>query len=107
MHKPRPPKKSATTCKTDFLKPGNYNTRHCKSCIFHPDPNRQFELRTYRCDEITKKLAQLKVSHICHVSLKTCYGAMELQAKVLYAQGILKEPTPECMVATAQACLGA
>lgn len=78
---------------------GNCNKAKCKTCIFGPTP---LEISPWRRHEIILYLVSFESSHICHTTEKTCYGAMELQAKTLHAKGIIPEPTPESMLEVAQ-----
>jgi hypothetical protein len=87
----------------DRLDPNNCNKAKCKSCMFGDTP---IKLSSDRMDEITAYLVKGESSHICHTTNKTCYGALELQAKVFFAHGLLKEPTVECLLATAAEVLG-
>lgn len=80
------------------LLPENCNIRKCKSCMFGLTPIR---LAQERMNEITDYLATGSASHICHVTNKTCYGALEFQAKIFHFKGILTEPTVKCLLETA------
>lgn len=82
----------------DYMKKQNCNKAKCKSCIFGPNP---VELSVARQNEINSYLVNMESSHICHTTNKTCYGALELQARVLFVKGIIPAPTPEAMLETA------
>lgn len=77
------------------LDPKNCNKAKCKTCIFGPTP---VVISPERMNEITGYLASFESSHICHTTNKTCYGALEFQAKIMYAFSIIKEPTPEALL---------
>lgn len=81
------------------LSPENCNKAKCKTCIFGPTP---VDLTIERKNEINDYLINFKYSHICHTTEKTCYGALELQAKILYGMGVIHEPTPEAMIKVAK-----
>lgn len=81
------------------LRPGNYNKAKCATCIFGPTP---IELSTDRMNEIYTYLMKMECHHVCHVTQKTCYGALEFQAKVLYSMNQIPEPTAESLLETAQ-----
>lgn len=80
------------------LHPDNCNKAKCKTCIFGPTP---VELTPERKAEIIDYLITFKSSHICHTTEKTCYGALELQAKTMAAMHIISEPTVESMLTQA------
>lgn len=81
--------------KTDWLKAENCNKTHCKSCIFHPDPQKQLKLSVERYSEIIGYLIAFESSHECHHTKLTCYGALEVQARTLAALGIIDQPSVE------------
>lgn len=83
------------------LKPENCNKTHCKSCIFQPDVTKRIKLSRERVEEITGYLVKLESSHVCHVTNKTCYGGLEVQAKSAHALNIIPEPTVESFLETA------
>ena len=76
----------------------NCNKAKCKSCIFGPTP---IELTQKRKNEIHGYLARFESSHICHTTNKTCYGALEYQAKIMYAMHMIEAPTAESLLLTA------
>lgn len=86
----------------DYLKPENCNKTHCKSCIFHPVIENRIALSEERIEEITTYLVTAESSHVCHVTNKTCYGGLELQATIFHRLGILKEGTVDCLLETAK-----
>lgn len=86
----------------DFLKKENCNTRHCVSCIFHPQEEKRIKLSPERIEEITNYLERLETSHVCHVTNKTCYGGLEVQAKSLFKRNIISEPTVNKFLETAK-----
>jgi hypothetical protein len=67
--------------------------------MFGPTP---IELSQDRLNEIHKYLASFESSHICHTTNKTCYGGLELQAKIAYALKIINEPTVSAFLNTAK-----
>ena len=87
----------------DRLHPDNCNIAKCKSCIFGADP---VNLSTGRMVDIQGYLAKGEASHICHTTGKTCHGALEFQAKIFHAAGIIPEPTVDCLLSTASKFLG-
>lgn len=76
----------------------NCNKAKCKTCIFGPTP---ILLSNERIVEIHGYLTAFKASHICHTTDLTCYGALEYQAKILHAVGIINYPTVEELLITA------
>lgn len=87
---------------SDCLKPGNTNKAKCKTCIFGDNP---VEISEKRKDEIISYLAKFEYSHVCHQTDKTCYGAMQLQARFLYMTGVIDEPTVEAFLDKAKKIL--
>lgn len=87
---------------TDFLSPENCNKAKCKTCIFGDTP---VKLSPEREAEIQLYLATGAASHVCHTTEKTCYGALEYQAKIFHGIGILKYPTVECLLQKAKEVL--
>ena len=81
------------------LKPENCNKVKCKSCIFGPNP---VHLSEERKREIINYLSKFESSHVCHVTDKTCYGALEFQARILFYKKIIPEPTVESLLKEAQ-----
>ena len=77
---------------SDFLKKENCNKTHCKSCIFHPDRSKRINLSAERIVEINIYLRTFQSSHVCHVTNKTCYGGLEVQAQTAFAVGVTKSP---------------
>ncbi|SEM90896.1 hypothetical protein SAMN04488505_10717 [Chitinophaga rupis] len=77
------------------LHPDNCNKAQCKSCIFGPTP---LELAPERRAEIESYLATFQASHICHTTDKTCYSALQFQAKILHAMGLIGHPTAESLL---------
>lgn len=84
--------------KGNFLHPDNCNKAKCKTCIFGETP---IDLSPERINEINSYLIKMESSHVCHMTNKTCYGGMELQAKVLCSIGVIEHPTVDCMLTTA------
>lgn len=83
----------------NFLDPENCNKSKCKTCIFGDTP---VELTAERINEIHGYLVRLESSHVCHTTNKTCYGGLELQAKIMHAIGIIEQPTVELFLTTAK-----
>lgn len=83
----------------DHLDFDSCNKGKCKSCIFGPSP---ISLLPERVNEIYSYLIKFEASHICHTTNKTCYGGLELQAKVLYANNIINEPTVSALLNAAK-----
>ena len=81
------------------LKPENCNKAKCKTCMFGPTP---IQISPARMTEIHNYISKFESSHICHTTDKTCYGALELQAKILFALGAIKENSIEAMLKEAQ-----
>ena len=77
------------------LSPHNCNKAKCKTCIFGDNP---ILLSPERINEIHRYLASFKYSHICHTTNLTCYGAVEFQAKIMYAFGVIKSPTVDAFL---------
>ena len=84
-----------------FLQENN-NKKHCKSCIFHPDPSKRIHLTEGRIKEINEYLTNLKSSHICHQTEKACYGGLEVQAKSMFEKKLIPEPTVKSLLDTAK-----
>ncbi len=84
----------------------NCNKTHCNSCLFHPEENKRIKLEEYRIIDIKDYLASFRSSHICHVTNKTCYGAMEYQANILFSMGLIEANTVESFLKTAKEILG-
>lgn len=84
------------------LQPQNCNKAKCKTCIFGPTP---VHLSNERIAEIHAYLAAFKASHICHTTNLTCYGALEYQAKILHAIGVINNPTVDELLITAKQIL--
>jgi hypothetical protein len=80
------------------LAPQNCNKAKCKTCIFGNTP---VHLSKERINEIHLYLAKFEASHICHTTNLTCYGALEFQAKILHAMGLINNNTVESMLAEA------
>lgn len=83
----------------NHLQPENCNKAKCKTCIFGRTPvdiskERMLEIRTY--------LAGFEAAHLCHTTDKTCFGALEFQAKILHAINIIKQPTVAALLETAK-----
>lgn len=85
------------------LHPDNCNKAKCKTCIFGETP---LTLSLERMEEIKQYLLRGQASHICHITDKTCYGALEYQAKAFYQFGFIPEPTVESLLQTAREALG-
>lgn len=83
----------------DFLKPENCNKSMCKTCIFGDTP---VQLSPQRVIEIHTYLIKFEAVHICHTTDRVCYGALELQAKVLFALGGISSPTIESLLNEAE-----
>ena len=83
----------------------NCNKAKCKSCIFRED-DKALVLSAERMKEIQTYLANGTSSHICHNTNKTCYGALEFQAKCFHAMSFIPEPTVESLLETARKSLG-
>lgn len=83
-----------------YLKKENTNNKKCKSCMFNYNEN-SVKLSSERMAEILNYLVNLKQSHVCHTTNKTCYGGLEIQARVLFDQGLIPQPTPESLIQTA------
>lgn len=66
--------------------------------MFGPTP---IELAPERLAEIHKYLAEFRSSHVCHTTNKTCFGALEFQAKLLHGMRVISEPTVESMLVAA------
>lgn len=77
------------------LDPENCNKSKCKTCIFGETPLR---LSEQRMQEITSYLVNFEASHICHTTNRTCYGALELQARILFVKGHIDSPSVESML---------
>lgn len=88
----------------DYLKKENTNSKKCKSCMFNYNEH-SVELSPERMAEILNYLVTLKQSHVCHTTNKTCYGGLEVQARVMYAKGLILQPTPESLIETANMIL--
>lgn len=86
----------------DYLKEGNCNKKHCKTCIFHPDATKRIHLSEVRIAEINAYLKGFKSSHVCHQTEKTCYGGLEVQAKAMFDMRLIAEPTVDCFLATSK-----
>lgn len=82
------------------LLPENCNKAMCKTCIFQTNGN-QVTLSPERTGEIMGYLVTGESSHICHITDKTCYGALQLQARVFHAVGLVPEATVESFLSTA------
>jgi len=80
----------------------NCNKAKCKTCIFGNTP---VQLSPERIQEIHTYLANFTASHIFHITNKTCYGALEYQARILYAMKLIPEPTVESFLVTAKQTL--
>lgn len=80
------------------LQPQNCNKAKCKTCIFGTTP---LYISAERFIDICEYLSRFEASHICHTTNLTCYGALEFQAKLLHAKGVIAEPTAEAMLAEA------
>ena len=78
----------------------NCNKAQCKSCIFRTDGDNA-KIGEKRMDEIRNYLATGKSSHICHVTEKTCYGALEYQADMFNRIGIIPENSVKSLLDTA------
>lgn len=87
------------------LKKGSCNKTYCKSCIFHPDHEKALKLEPKRINEIMSYLVKFEASHVCHVTEKTCYGALEVQAKVGFIIGMNIKPTVESFLDAAEKSL--
>lgn len=83
----------------DCLKKDNTNKAKCKTCIFGENP---VQLSQKRIQEINQYLVTLEYSHVCHTTNKTCYGGMEIQARVMFALGAIKEPTVKAFLEKAK-----
>lgn len=81
------------------LNPENCNKAKCKTCIFGPNP---IQLSPERMVEIHTYLSKFESSHICHTTNKTCYGGLELQAKILFYLGRIRENSVEALLIEAQ-----
>ena len=80
----------------------NCNKSKCKSCLFGPTP---IQLTPERLEEIHGYLSRFESSYICHTTNKTCYGGMELQAKILYSLKLLPDPTVGAFLKAAKIAL--
>jgi hypothetical protein len=67
--------------------------------MFGPSP---IQLSPERLNEIHRYLANFTSSHVCHTTNKTCYGGLELQAKIAHALKITEQPTVNCFLETAK-----
>jgi len=76
----------------------------CKSCIFRTDGN-QLILSAERKAEIETYLRTFKSSHICHNTNKTCYGALTVQADMMFKLKIIPENAVESMLNKAKQIL--
>lgn len=83
----------------EYLNPKNCNKAKCKTCVFGPTP---VQLSPERLNEIHTYLANFESSHICHTTNKTCYGGLELQAKIAHALKITEQPTVDSFLNTAK-----
>ena len=81
------------------LNQDNCNKAKCKTCIFGDTP---VQLTQDRINEIHSYLAKFESSHICHTTNKTCYGALEFQAKIMFGMGIIESPTAEALLEKAK-----
>jgi hypothetical protein len=81
------------------LNPKNCNKAMCKSCIFGSNP---IPLDKERILEIHTYLSNFSKSHICHITNKTCYGALQFQSTLLHKLGLLLKPTVESLLETAK-----
>ena len=84
------------------LKPENCNKAMCKTCIFRTDGN-QVTLSKERMEEIMDYLQNFKSSHECHVTKKTCYGGLTVQAQSMFDAGYIPDNKVETMLQIAQA----
>ncbi|NII26194.1 hypothetical protein HB364_13960 [Pseudoflavitalea sp. X16] len=75
----------------------------CKTCIFGSTP---IHLSAERMAEIRNYLANFSSSHICHTTNKTCYGALQFQAQILHAMGIIPDRSVASLLETASHYLG-
>jgi len=91
--------------KENRLDAKNCNTTFCKSCVFHPNEKNRLNLTAYRVEEITGYLATLKNSHVCHVTNKTCYGGLVIQARSAFALKIIPQNSVESFLETAKSFL--
>lgn len=83
----------------NHLELNNCNKSKCKTCIFGNTP---IELSIERINEIHGYLSRFESSHVCHTTNKTCYGALEFQAKILHAMKIIDSPTVDNLLQTAK-----
>jgi hypothetical protein len=86
----------------NHLKVENCNKAKCKSCIFGPNPA---SITEQRMVEIRLYLARFEYSHICHTTNKTCYGAIEFQARIMHAIGIIPDGKAETFLQKAKEIL--
>lgn len=83
----------------DWLSPNNCNKAMCKTCIFRTDGN-ALELSPGRMNEIKGYLIGSS-SHECHITKKTCFGALSFQAMIFYRAGLIAEDSVKCFLDTA------
>jgi len=86
----------------NYLDKTNCNKAKCKSCMFGNNP---ISLSEERLKEINGYLTGLQSSHVCHVTNKTCYGGLEVQAKQMHQLGITPDATVETFLNTARQVL--
>lgn len=72
--------------------------------MFRPD-GKGIELTEARIVEIKNYLTGLQCSHLCHVTNKTCYGGLVIQAEMLHRLGIIENNTVESFLNKAQEVL--
>ncbi len=89
----------------NFLKSENCNKSHCKTCIFHPIPENRIHLSESRINEIKHYLSTFESSHICHNTDKTCFGALQFQANILFGLCLIKENSVKSFLDEAQKIL--
>jgi hypothetical protein len=86
----------------NYLAKENCNKAKCKSCMFGDTP---INLSEDRLNEINGYLTGLQSSHVCHVTNKTCFGGLEVQARTVFEMGIIPDPSVDTFLETAQKVL--
>lgn len=89
---------------SNYLKPENFNKAKCKTCMFNYNEH-SVRFGKERMEEIIGYLSKFESSHICHTTNKTCYGGLELQAKLMHQMGVIKEPSVNEMISEANRIL--
>lgn len=86
----------------NYLVKENCNKAKCKSCMFNNNP---IELSEESLEEINGYLTGLNSSHVCHVTNKTCYGGLEVQAQQMFTLGLIEDASVNTFLDTAQKVL--